>query len=87
MVPYLYLSELFTWLKTNEIWSRADKFKLVLWLFSFAWTTLAIIFIALAGLGWLIAGLYALNYPALWMFQPAIVKNHKFAWRRNYENP
>ena len=92
MIPNLYLTELFTWLKTNTIWSTYQKFQLVLWLLAFIYTTIAIITISIASLigpesYWLVAGLYVLNYPALWLFQPNVVKNHKLRWKRDYDCP
>lgn len=87
MKTVLYINELYVWLRRNQDWPKRDKIKLLLWLLSFAWTTLAVVFLALVGSNWLVVGLYLLNYPTLLVFKPYIVKQHKFAWRRNYDNP
>ena len=88
----LYLSELHIWLRTKNQWSKWAKFKMVCWLGSFLYTTLAIILLswshlAYENLSWLVIGLYTLNYPALWIFQPYVVKSHKLKWKRPYETP
>ena len=86
MIPILYLSELLPWLKSDLIWSKWDKIKLVLWLASWPYSLAAIIFLIFTS-GYLYAGIYALNFLALWLFQPAVVKNHSFKWKRDYDFP
>jgi len=82
MKTVLYINELYDWIRRNRDWPKKDKFKLLLWLLSFVWTSLAVVFMALMGTNWPVVGLYLLNYPALLVFKPNIVKQYKFAWRR-----
>lgn len=86
MVPDFYIRELFTWLKTDTVWSKWDKVQLVLWLIGWPYTGGAILVLLLLGQPWH-AGLYVLNYPALWMFKPHVVRCHVFKWKKNYEYP
>ncbi len=86
MIPILYLSELLPWLKSDLFWSKWDKIKLVLWLASWPYTLGATIFL-LCTSGYLYAGIYTLNFLALWLFQPNVVKNHSFKWKRDYDFP
>lgn len=86
MIPILYLSELIPWLKSDLIWSKWDKLKLVLWLASWPYTLVVVIGLLLSG-AYLFAGVQALNFLALWLFQPHVVKNHSFKWKRDYDFP
>lgn len=90
MIPNLYLTELLSWLKTNTEWTKFQKFKLVLWLLSWVYTTGAVVLFSAASivedLPWIFAGMYLLNYPALWLFKPNIVRNLAIYWRNPHAN-
>lgn len=87
MLPYFYLRDILTWLKTNEQYSKFEKFQMTFWLASIIFTTIAVIALFIAAFVysnsdlWLLAGGYVLNYPAIWFLRPRVVKHHKIVWR------